>query len=236
MNSSLDLCCGESSGMFAFLSEIYSCSCFSVRYSNVILGTTSIETSYALSKRLGGSCSFEAPVVTQVPVSPTAVMLGCAAVAVAAAIGCAFIWTRYGANNSIQDSPAVRQDKFIRRNLIIIAIAEFMMTLPNAGIPLLFATRIQRIMCSERHLPCSDDSVFPSDSVISDANIYSNYLSSAVGASNFFGTLLIGSVSDIVGRRICIIVVAFGLVADSLFCMFCDDLEVLNFALLILSI
>ena len=181
-----------------------------------------------MSRRLGGSCSFDVPSATQGNVSSTTVMLGCAAAALAAAFACAFIWTRCGPVSTGEDSAAVQQAKFVRRNLIIIAIAEIMMTLPNAGVPLLFATRIQRIMCGQRQLPCADGSIFPSDSVISDTNIYSNYLSSAVGASNFVGTLLIGSISDIVGRRVCIIVVAFGLVADSLFCMLCDDLQVLH--------
>jgi MFS family permease len=136
-----------------------------------------------------------------------------------------FVWSRFGSSSSA-DSPEVQQHKFIRHNLVIVAVAEILMTMPQAGIPLLFATRIQHIICTERRLPCSNISVFPSQSVIADSNVYTSYLSSAVGASNFLGTLLIGSVSDIVGRRACILVVAFGLLADSIICMLCGDLQV----------
>ena len=103
------------------------------------------------------------------------------------------------------------------------------MTIPQAGIQLLFTTRIQRILCTDRQLRCSSASVFPSDSVIGDTNLYTRacYLSSALGGSNFFGTLLTGSVSDILGGRFFILIVAFGLVADCLICMLCNDLKVI---------
>ena len=137
-----------------------------------------------------------------------------------------FLWTRFGRFKTAC-SPEIQQHKFIRRNLVIVAVAEILMTMPQAGIPILFATRIQRIICTDRLLPCSRDAVFPSESVITDANLYTSYLSSAVGASNFLGTLLIGSVSDIIGRRICVLVVALGLVADSVICMMCNNLQVI---------
>ncbi len=152
-------------------------------------------------------------------------MLGCAAFAFVAVVVVVFLWARFG-RSTTACSPEVQQQNFIRRNLVIVAIAEILMTMPQAGIPILFATRIQRIICTDRLLPCSRDAVFPSESVITDANLYTSYLSSAVGASNFLGTLLIGSVSDIIGRRICVLVVALGLVADSIICMMCSDLQV----------
>ena len=196
------------------------------RYSNIILGTVSVETSYALSQRFGGSCSFNSDVHSPEKVSSTAVILCCSAVFLASVVGFLFMWTRFGAS-SASVSPEIRQDQFILRNLVIIFIAEILMTIPQAGIPLLFTTRIQRILCTDRQLPCSSASVFPSDSVIGDTNLYTSYLSSALGGSNFFGTLLIGSVSDILGRRFCVLVVAFGLVADCLICMLCNDLKVI---------
>jgi MFS family permease len=123
-------------------------------------------------------------------------------------------------------SPKARQETFIRRNLIIVAVAEILMTIPQSGIPLLFSTRIQRIMCIERQLPCAQLSIAPPDTVIGDTNVLTSSLASALGASNFLGTLLIGSVSDAVGRRSCILVVALGLVADSLVCLLCNDIQV----------
>ena len=196
------------------------------RYSNIILGTVSVETSYALSPRFGGSCSFNSDVHSPEKVSSTAVILCCSAVFLASVVGFLFMWTRFGASSAV-DSPSVRQDKFILRNLVIIFFAEIFMTIPQSGIPLLFTTRIQRILCTDRQLPCSSASVFPSDDVIGDTNLYTSYLSSALGGSNFFGTLIIGSVSDILGRRFCILIVAFGLVADCLICMLCNDLKVI---------
>jgi hypothetical protein len=159
-------------------------------------------------------------------VRPTAVILGCAVAVLALAVGFVYLWTRFGSSSSDEDSPKTRQKKFIRRNLIIVAIAEILMTVPQAGIPLLFSTRIQRIMCIEKQLPCAAAALPPSDVIISDANLYTSYLSSAIGAGNFCGTLLIGSISDAVGRRRCILVVAFGLVVDSLACLLCSDLQV----------
>jgi hypothetical protein len=196
------------------------------RYSNIILGSANVDTSYALSQRFGGSCSFDSPITSQSNVSPTVAILGCAAVALAAAVGCVFLWTRFGPSSSDEICPKARQETFIRRNLIIVAVAEILMTIPQAGIPLLFSTRIQRIMCAERQLPCAQSSIAPSDSVIGATNLYTSYLSSALGASNFLGTLLVGSVSDVVGRRSCILVVSLGLVADSLTCLLCSDLQV----------
>jgi hypothetical protein len=152
-------------------------------------------------------------------------VLGCAAFAFVAVVVMVFLWTRFGRFET-ECSPEIQQHNFIRRNLVIVAVAEILMTMPQAGIPILFATRIQRIICTDRLLPCSRAAVFPSESVITDANLYTSYLSSAVGASNFLGTLLVGSVSDIIGRRICVLVVALGLVADSVICMMCSDLQV----------
>ncbi len=195
------------------------------RYSNIVLGTVDTETSATLSRRFGGSCSFESRDALQGAVSYAVVIFGCSAAVTLAAVSVVFVWTRFGVSNTV-DSPEVHQQKFITRNLVLVAIAEILMTMPQAGLPLLFATRIQRIICADRHLTCSSDSIFPSPSVIADTNVYTSYLSSAIGASNFLGTLLIGSVSDIVGRRACILVVALGLVADSIICMLCSDMQV----------
>jgi hypothetical protein len=159
-------------------------------------------------------------------VKPHIVILGCAAAALSAAVGFLYLRTRFGTPSTNEESRIVRQQKFIRRNLIIVAVAEILMTVPQAGIPVLFSSRIQSIMCAERQLPCAATSVTPSDDVIGDANLYNSYLSSAIGAGNFFGTLLIGSISDTVGRRRCILAVAIGLAVDSLACLLCSDLKV----------
>jgi hypothetical protein len=187
-----------------------------------------VETSEVLSKRFGGSCSFETRVGSQGIMSSAHALVACALVAVVGAVVFVFLLTRpNGSSSNLPLDPSkIRQKLFIHRNLFIITIADFLMTAPLAGIPLLFAMRVQRIMCTERQLPCSSESIFPSVSVINESNLYTSYLSSALGCSNFFGTLLIGSVSDIVGRRICLFVVGLGIVADCVVCTFCSDLHV----------